>query len=75
MSDDWLAARHQRADQRADLIDDKNFPALVSSFFGGQARGQCVQIMVRDSRQYAHLTRAEVVRLVEALSGWLKEGP
>ncbi len=46
----------------------------VTSFFGGQARGRCIQLTpVTDD--YAQLTESEVRELVRVLQRWLADFP
>jgi hypothetical protein len=47
----------------------------VTSFYGGQDRGACIQLTPLVSRRdgrYAQLTRDDVVALVETLQAWLR---
>jgi hypothetical protein len=56
----------------ADVGEDR---LAVSSFFGGAARGRCIQLTAQvDGRGYAQLTKAEVVELIVVLVRWLGGG-
>lgn len=46
----------------------------LTSFFGGE-RGRCVQFTIQAGKNtaYAQLKRAEVQKVVDALSQWLEE--